>query len=54
MSSEMSPQEIPILMAVYFLSPVSIQTLIPADFNLSIVILTLSCNRSSMAVEPIN
>lgn len=52
--SEINPQEIPMLIAVYFLSPVSIHTLMPANFNLSIVILTLSCKRSSIAVEPIN
>jgi hypothetical protein len=53
-SSEINPQEIPILIAVSFLSPVNIQTLTPAYFNLSIVIFTLSCNRSSIAVAPTN
>lgn len=42
------------LIAVYFLSPVNIHTLIPAYLNLYIVILTLSCNLSYIAVAPNN
>jgi hypothetical protein len=49
----MRPQDFPMLIAVYFLSPVSIQTLIPAFLNLMIVSLTLSCSLSSIAVDPI-
>ena len=42
------------LMAVSILSPVSTHTLIPASFINWIVSATLSCNLSSIAVEPIN
>lgn len=52
MSSAMRPHDMPILMAVSFLSPVSIHTLTPAYRSLSIVNLTLSCNLSYMAVAP--
>ena len=41
-SDETSPQEIPILIAVSFLSPVSIHTLTPAFLMDYIVCLTLS------------
>lgn len=41
-SSDIRPQDIPILMAVYFLSPVNIQTFTPAKRSLYIVTLTLS------------
>ena len=53
MSSSIRPQDFPMFIAVYFLSPVSIQTLIPAFLNLIMVSLTLSCSLSSMAVDPI-
>jgi hypothetical protein len=53
-SSEIKPHDIPILIAVYFLSPVNIQTLTPADLNLYIVNLTLSWSLSYIAVDPIN
>jgi hypothetical protein len=53
-SYEISPHDIPILMAVYFLSPVNIHTFTPASLNLYIVIFTLSCSLSSIAVLPIS
>lgn len=40
------------LMAVYLLSPVSIQTLMPACLNASIVYFTRSCSLSYIAVAP--
>lgn len=54
MSSERRPHEIPILMAVYLLSPVNIQTFTPANRSLWIVTLTLSWSWSSIAVAPIS
>ena len=53
-SSLIMPQDLPMLMAVYFLSPVSIHTLIPAYLSLEIVVCTLSWSLSSIAVIPIN
>ena len=53
-SSAMIPQEIPILIAVYFLSPVSIQILIPAYLSFVMVSFTLSWSLSSIAVPPIS
>mmetsp|Transcript_10515 Transcript_10515/g.28064 ORF Transcript_10515/g.28064 Transcript_10515/m.28064 type:complete len:265 (+) Transcript_10515:1092-1886(+) len=44
----------PMIIAVSILSPVSIQTLMPAATRLAIVSPTLSCNRSSMPVSPCN
>lgn len=44
--------ENPMLIAVSTLSPVSTQTLIPADFSAWIVGPTSSCNLSSIAVAP--
>ncbi len=52
MSGSTNPQEMPMLMAVSFLSPVSIHTLIPALLMICIVFLTLSWSWSSMAVAP--
>jgi hypothetical protein len=46
------PALCPIEMAVYFLSPVSIHTIILASFSSVIVSATLSCSLSSMAVIP--
>jgi len=48
-----SPHENPIEIAVSFLSPVSIQTLMFDFFNSVIVSFTLSCSLSSMAVAAI-
>lgn len=53
MSSCIRPQDFPILTAVYFLSPVSIHTLMPAFLSFTMVSLTLSCSLSSIAVDPI-
>ena len=51
-SSEINPQEFPIHSAVSILSPVIIQTFIPASKKLLISSLTLLCNLSSKAVTP--
>lgn len=53
-SVESSPQESAMLMAVSFLSPVSIHTFTPAARMASMVGLTLSCSWSSMAVAPMS
>mmetsp|Transcript_26539 Transcript_26539/g.76398 ORF Transcript_26539/g.76398 Transcript_26539/m.76398 type:complete len:246 (+) Transcript_26539:1036-1773(+) len=51
-SGSRRPVAMPMLMAVSVLSPVSIQTLMPACVILTIVSPTPSCNRSSMPVMP--
>ena len=52
LSSEIIPQERPIVSAVSNLSPVIIQKLISASMKSSISLFTLSCNLSSNAVAP--
>ena len=52
LSSEIIPQERPIVSAVSILSPVIIQKLISASIKSSISLFTLSCNLSSSAVAP--
>mmetsp|Transcript_44064 Transcript_44064/g.102917 ORF Transcript_44064/g.102917 Transcript_44064/m.102917 type:complete len:268 (-) Transcript_44064:5388-6191(-) len=51
-SAARSPVATPILMAVSVLSPVSIQTLMPACVILMMVSETSSCRRSSMPLTP--
>ena len=52
LSSEIIPQEYPIVSAVSILSPVIIQKFIPASMKSSISSFTLSCNLSSKADTP--
>ena len=46
------PQELPISIAVFVLSPVNIQILMPAFFRFGSVFVMPSCSLSSTAVQP--